>query len=120
MSKDKDFLLDHSWLTKESLNTLSQLADSFRTATSSSKILEINDCSSIDGEDTPEHESHQTGTIMDIRNSGMTADEEKKFLAICSENAQVKKVLFHKKYDIASDKIKLEPKHHDHFHIEIG
>lgn len=120
MAKDKDFLLDHSWLTKEALNTVSQLADSFRKATSSSKILEINDCSLIDGEDTPEHESHQTGTIMDIRNSGMTAEEEKKFLEICTENAQVKKVLFHKKYDIASDKIKPEPKHHDHFHIEIG
>ncbi|MNW39905.1 hypothetical protein D3C74_170070 [compost metagenome] len=87
MIKDKLFLLDHSWLTKDALKTVSQLADSFRTATSVSKILEINDCSLIDGEDTPEHDSHQTGTIMDIRNSGMTEEEEKKFLEICNENA---------------------------------
>lgn len=117
MDKDKTYLLDHSWLTKEALQTVSQIADSFYTTTS--RTLEINDCSLIDGEDTPEHEGHQTGKVMDIRNAGMDEEQERKFLEICSGHAQITKILFHKNHGIVSEKIILEANHNDHFHVEI-
>ncbi|MNY56477.1 hypothetical protein D3C86_1925590 [compost metagenome] len=94
-----------------------QLADSFHAATG--KNLEINDCSLIDGEDTPEHKGHQTGKEMDIRNAGMTAEEEKILLELSDGNVQIKTIFFHKKYDIVSEKIKLDPEHNDHFHVDI-
>ncbi|WP_060859919.1 peptidoglycan-binding protein [Paenibacillus riograndensis] len=117
MKKDQKYLLDHSWLTKEAVHTLGQLADSFRTATG--KKLEINDCSLIDGEDTPEHKGHQTGKEVDIRNAGMTAEEEKTLLELCSGNEQIKTVFFHEKYGIVSDKITLDAEHNDHFHVDV-
>lgn len=116
LKKDADFKLDHSWVTIEAANVIDQLAKTYHAATN--RILEINDCSLIDGEDTPEHETHQTGREIDIRNVGMSPKEEKKFLELCIENPGVKIVYFHNLYSMSSSKLKMDSKHKDHFHVE--
>ncbi|MGW8444247.1 hypothetical protein ACWGXJ_25380 [Paenibacillus sp. S33] len=89
---DNKYLLDHSWLTEQTRDIMIKLAQSFFTT--KNKKLEINDCSLIDGEATPEHEGHRRGVEMDIRNRWMNDDEEKAFLQICANHPKVSKVYF--------------------------
>lgn len=115
LSGDSTYKLDHSYVTSSAKTTLDQVALSFYNTYS--KKLEINDASLIDGADTPEHSSHQDGKSVDIRNSGMSAAEEKKFLEIAVANSNVSKVLFYKNHGLTSTKIEVRADHADHFHL---
>lgn len=118
-SADAAYLLDHSWITPAGKTTLDQVASSFFTAYS--KKLELNDGSLIDGADTPEHSTHQSGKELDIRNkfgtTAMTTAQEKKLLEIAVANANVEKILFYTKHGLTSTKVVLDSNHADHFHI---
>ncbi|MFC0212231.1 peptidoglycan-binding domain-containing protein [Paenibacillus chartarius] len=115
LSGDSTYKLDHSYVTPSTLTTIGQVAQSFYS--SYAKKLEINDASLIDGADTPEHSSHQDGKSVDIRNAGMTAAQEKKFLEIAVANANVSKVLFYTNHGLTSTKIEVRADHADHFHL---
>ncbi|AEI45603.1 hypothetical protein KNP414_07093 [Paenibacillus mucilaginosus KNP414] len=115
LSNDGTYKLDHSFVTPSTKTTLDQIAASFYGTYA--KKLEINDASLIDGADTPEHSSHQDGKSVDVRNSGMTADQEKKFLEIAVANPNVSQVLFYTKHGLTSSKIVVRSDHADHFHL---
>lgn len=117
ISGDSEYRLDHSWVTPQTLTALGRLAKSFYNSTS--KKLQINDCSLIDGEDTPEHAGHQDGKQADIRNAPMTSSEEKTFLQACVDDSDVVSVRFHTKHNINSNKIIVDSSHSDHFHVNF-
>lgn len=114
---DSVYELDHSWVTAETLNVLEKLADQFYKERNIR--LEINDCSLIDGANTPEHASHQSGRELDIRNAGFSAEDEKKFLEICLAEDMVEGVLFHTLHGLTGDKLRADACHKDHFHVVI-
>ncbi len=116
LSSDVTYKLDHGWVTSQTRDTLSTLGSNFLNAMG--KKIEVNDCTLIDGVDTPEHSTHTSGKEIDIRNSGMSAAEEKKFLEICVADANVSRVLFYTKHGLTSSKIIVRADHSDHFHVD--
>ncbi|MFN0224257.1 peptidoglycan-binding protein [Paenibacillus sp. KR2-11] len=115
LSADSKYKLDHSYVTPSTKTTLDQVAASYFAAYG--KKLEINDGSLIDGENTPEHETHMDGKSVDIRNAGLTEAQAKKFIQIAIANPNVSKVLYYKNLGIVSDKIEVRADHADHFHL---
>lgn len=118
LSGDSKFKLDYSWVTSTTRDTLYSLGYSFYQ--SYSKKIEINDCSLIDGALTPEHQTHRSGKEIDVRNYGMTAAQEKKFLELCVANSNVRQVIFYTNHGLTSSKIKVDAKHNDHFHVDTN
>lgn len=116
LAAEYEYLLDYSWVTSTTRDTLYSLGYDFYS--NYSKKIEINDASLIDGAQPPEHLTHKTGLEVDIRNSGMTSPQEKKFLEICIANPNVKRVLFYTKHGLTSTKIEIRADHDDHFHID--
>ena len=120
MSGDYKYKLDHSWLKPSAKNTLMSLATDFKTYTG--KKLQINDCCLIDGEDTPDHDTHRDGKDADIRNAVMTSSEEQNFLELCVAEPGVQSILFYKNYGIydPNNKIVIRADHADHFHVDFA
>lgn len=118
ISGDATYKLDHSWLTSSALSTISQLASSFKS--SSGKKLEINDCCLIDGENTPEHASHENGKDADVRNAGLSTSEQQAFLNACVSNSGVQQVIYYTNHGISSSKIVIDANHDDHFHVDFA
>lgn len=119
LSGDSEYRLDHSWVTPATRNIIVALADAFYAATS--KKLEINDCSLIDGTESPEHNTHKTGKEIDVRNAGLTAAQEKAFLKACIDHADVQRVIFHTKHSLSDPNGKIETGisgHDNHFHVD--
>lgn len=118
LSSDASYKLDHSWATSRTRDTMYSLGHDFYREYS--KAIELNDASLIDGADTPEHVGHRNGRVIDIRNSGMTAGQEAKFLELCAAHPNVARVLFHTKHGRSSTKLAYAPGHNDHFHVETS
>ncbi|MFD1738842.1 peptidoglycan-binding protein [Bacillus salitolerans] len=117
LSADAKYKLDHSWVTSATRNTLAEIGQQYRDIFGTK--IELNDGCLIDGENTPEHSTHEDGKDMDIRNAGMTAAQEKKLLEILIANSNVDKVLFYKNHGLSSSKIIVRSDHADHFHVDF-
>ncbi|GBF11070.1 hypothetical protein [Tepidibacillus sp. HK-1] len=74
----------------------------------------------VRGADTPEHQTHMNGKIIDIRNAPMTTTEEKTFLEVAVAHSNVQKVIFKTNHGVSSSKIVVDTSgvHDDHFHVE--
>ncbi|WP_068773583.1 peptidoglycan-binding protein [Paenibacillus sp. FJAT-26967] len=117
LSADNTYKLDHSWLTSGSVTTLNSFAQGFYSTYS--KKLEINDGSLIDGDDTPEHSTHQDGKGVDIRNAGLTVDQQKKVLQLAVDNPNISSILYYTNHGLTSSKIVIRADHDDHFHVNF-
>ncbi|WP_052770038.1 peptidoglycan-binding protein [Paenibacillus sp. IHB B 3415] len=116
LANDATYKLDHAWCTSSCRDTLYSIGYAFYSTYS--KLIEVNDGSLMDGADTPEHSTHQTGREVDIRNAGLTAAEAKKFLEICVANANVSRVIYYTNHGLTSSKIYIRADHADHFHVD--
>ncbi|WP_150268837.1 peptidoglycan-binding domain-containing protein [Paenibacillus tepidiphilus] len=116
LSADATYKLDHSWCTSACRDTLYSLGYSFYSYYN--KLIQVNDACLLDGADTPEHSTHQTGTEVDIRNAGLTTAQATKFLEICIANANVKRVIYYTTHGLTSNKILVQSDHGDHFHVD--
>ncbi|MDR6717398.1 peptidoglycan-binding protein [Paenibacillus sp. 2003] len=112
--------LDHSWVTTTTSQTLNEIANKFFQQTN--YRLQINDCSLIDGHDTPEHSKHDDGRTIDIRNrdnqnTTMSIEIQKFFMQICQDHTNVKEIRYHTQHGLSLSKFVEDVNHKDHFHI---
>ncbi|MHA6482036.1 peptidoglycan-binding protein [Paenibacillus sp. strain BS8-2] len=107
---------DLSWVTPSTFNTVESLAQAYYTATS--KKIEVNNASLIDGKDIPFHDSHQSGKEIDFRNAGLTVAQEKAFLLACEANSNVQLVYFYTDHGLSLTKRQYLANHTDHFHVK--
>lgn len=117
MIGDATYKLDHSWVTSSTRSALESIASDFKNVTG--KKLEINDCSLIDGANTPEHSSHENGKDVDIRNNNLTQTEQTAVLNACAANSSVERILYYSKLGSTSTKIVIDSGHSSHFHVDF-